>query len=150
MFIAMINIIIVKFYYLQIQEYEILRDRSLFSGGGRGGYYFWGEGHNFFQAFKGRVKIFFKPSGGGSYFFFNGWTLFRTAHHMILFLHSIIILRELIGSEKGIFFRLALRARHDYALLNHTSSKRTWHWWFKKKERFFPARAPRSPWLCSA
>ena len=54
-----------------------------------------------------------------------------------LFLHSIIILSELIGSEKGIFFRLALRARHDYALLNHTSSKRTWHWWFKKKERFF-------------
>ena len=54
-----------------------------------------------------------------------------------LFLHSIIILSELIGSEKGFFFRLALRARHDYALLNHTSSKRTWHWWFKKKERFF-------------
>ena len=54
-----------------------------------------------------------------------------------LFLHSIIILSELIGSEKAIFFRLALRARHDYALLNHTSSKRTWHWWFKKKERFF-------------
>ena len=39
---------------------------------------------------------------------------------MIFFLHSIIILSELIGSEKGIFFRLALRARHDYVLPNHT------------------------------
>ena len=53
-----------------------------------------------------------------------------------LFLHSIIILSELIGSEKGIthhrseldidgsrkrknFFRLALRACHDYVLPNH-------------------------------
>ena len=32
----------------------------------------------------------------------------------------IIILSELIGSENGIFFRLALRARHDYVLPNQT------------------------------
>ena len=58
MFIAMINIIIVKFYYLQIQEYEILRDRSLFSGGG-----------GWATIFGGRVIVFFKPSRGGSKFF---------------------------------------------------------------------------------
>ena len=37
--------------------------------GGGGATIFGGGGIIFFQAFKGRVKIFFKPSGGGSYFF---------------------------------------------------------------------------------
>ena len=35
------------------------------------GYYFWGEGHNFFQAFKGRVTIFSSLQGEG-HIFFNG------------------------------------------------------------------------------
>ena len=61
----------------------------------------------------------------GSHIFFNGWTLFRTAHHMTFFAlnnHS----KRTYRFWKG-----------DKALLNHTSSKRTWHWWFKKKENFF-------------
>ena len=112
-----------------------------------------------------------------------------------LFLHSIIILSELKGSEKGIthhrseldidgsrkrknFFRLALRACHDYVLPNHTFEENLTvqeKWFFFrfalrahhdnvvsnqhserpcslkiKKRIFFPARATRSPWLFSA
>ena len=67
-------------------NFNPLKDRSFFSGRGGGG---WAT------IFGERIIIFFKPSRersqffsslqGEGHIFFNGWTLFRTAHHMTFF-----------------------------------------------------------------
>ena len=71
-----------------------IRDRSLFSGeGGRGRYYIWGEGHNFFNLTLGSA-IFFKMTlrGGLRFFLAHKYSVsiyLKSSTHSSLYLSQL-------------------------------------------------------------